>query len=233
MPVCDICEVDWIWYPCSGHQTEMCVEFLFNQIGKSAQTFSTGQSWHILKSWYTGRGPKQGFPYCLADGLSQNFTEFHLWCRLAYKSKAMTRINLFWPTQYDIKVYLFVIPGMLAFSKTATASCLSIEVRQPLRWSSVTSGSNIGIYLNNIKAGLCPWRDPKFLSTRGGTHSWSARSFQLFVFVLSSVIAMRPRIPVSSLSTRLPRILSSLMRPPSNKSIITFVTLTKSNKLIE
>ena len=145
----------------------------------------------------------------------------------------MTRINLFWPTQYDIKVYLFVIPGMLAFSKTATASCLSIEVRQPLRWSSVTSGSNIGIYLNNIKAGLCPWRDPKFLSTRGGTNSWSARSFQLFVFVLSSFIAMRPRIPVSSLSTRLPRILSSLMRPPSNKSIITFVTLTKSNKLIE
>ena len=34
--------------------------------------FLTGQSWHILKSWYTGAGPEQEFRCCFADGLNQS-----------------------------------------------------------------------------------------------------------------------------------------------------------------
>ena len=33
-------------------------EFLFILIGKSTVAFLTGQSWRVLKSWYTG-GPEQ------------------------------------------------------------------------------------------------------------------------------------------------------------------------------
>ena len=34
--------------------------------------FLTGQSLHILKSWYTGAGPEQEFRCCFADGLNQS-----------------------------------------------------------------------------------------------------------------------------------------------------------------
>ena len=42
---------------------EVCFEFPFILIVKSTiwMAFSTGQSWHVLKSWYTGGGPEQGF----------------------------------------------------------------------------------------------------------------------------------------------------------------------------
>ena len=39
----------------------MCFEFPFNLIGKLTVTFSTGQSWCVLKSWYTGGGQEQIF----------------------------------------------------------------------------------------------------------------------------------------------------------------------------
>ena len=32
----------------------------------------TGQSWHVLKSWYTGGGPEKGFWRCFTDGLNQS-----------------------------------------------------------------------------------------------------------------------------------------------------------------
>ena len=47
-------------------------EFPFILIGKSTMTFLTGQSWHVLKSWYTARGPQQRFQRCFADGLGQS-----------------------------------------------------------------------------------------------------------------------------------------------------------------
>ena len=34
--------------------------------------FLTGQSLRVLKSWYTGGGPEQGFRRCFADGLNQS-----------------------------------------------------------------------------------------------------------------------------------------------------------------
>ena len=29
--------------------------------------FLTGQSWHVLKSWYTGGDPQPGFQHCFTD----------------------------------------------------------------------------------------------------------------------------------------------------------------------
>ena len=49
---------------------EMSFKFPFNLIGKSTMAFLTGQSWHVLKSWYTGGGVEQGFQHCFADGLN-------------------------------------------------------------------------------------------------------------------------------------------------------------------
>ena len=42
-------------------------KFPFILIGKSTVAFLKGQSWHVLKSWYTSVGPEQGFRRCFAD----------------------------------------------------------------------------------------------------------------------------------------------------------------------
>ena len=55
-------------------------EFPFILIGKWTMTFLTGQSWHVLKSWYTGEGLERGFRRCFAEGLSQS--QLHLQRRL-------------------------------------------------------------------------------------------------------------------------------------------------------
>ena len=44
----------------------MCFEFPFNLTGKLTMLLLTGQSWHVLKTWYTGGGPERGFWCCLA-----------------------------------------------------------------------------------------------------------------------------------------------------------------------
>ena len=36
----------------------------------------TGLSWHVLKSWYTGGGLKQGFLRCFADRLHQSLVSY-------------------------------------------------------------------------------------------------------------------------------------------------------------
>ena len=41
--------------------TEVRFDFPFNLIGKLTMAFLTGQSWHVLKSWYTGGGPEKDF----------------------------------------------------------------------------------------------------------------------------------------------------------------------------
>ena len=50
----------------------MSFEFPFNLIGKLTMAFLTGQSRHVLKSWYTGGGVEQGFQHCFADGLNKS-----------------------------------------------------------------------------------------------------------------------------------------------------------------
>jgi len=47
-------------------------EFPLILIGKSTIVFFTGQSWSVLKSWYTGGGPEQGFRCCFTDELNQS-----------------------------------------------------------------------------------------------------------------------------------------------------------------
>ena len=51
---------------------EVHFEFPFNLIGKSTLAFLIGQSWRVLKSWYTGGGLEQGFWRCFVDGLNQS-----------------------------------------------------------------------------------------------------------------------------------------------------------------
>ena len=57
---------------------EMYFQFPFILIGKSTMAFLTGQSWRILKSWYTGGGgggkggAEQEFWHCFANRLNQS-----------------------------------------------------------------------------------------------------------------------------------------------------------------
>lgn len=99
-------------------------------------------------------------------------------------------------------------------SKTVTTSFRPIELKELFNCSRVNSGSNIGIYFNNINEELCHWFEPKFFNTRCGTFSCNARCFQLCMFLLSSFNAIFPSTSVSSLSTRLATTLSALMTPP-------------------
>ena len=50
----------------------MRFEYLFKIIGKSTMGFLTGQSWRVLKPWYTGGGPEQRFFF--TNGLNQKFS---------------------------------------------------------------------------------------------------------------------------------------------------------------
>ena len=48
-------------------------EFPFNVIGKSTMAFWACQSWHTLKSWYTGWDPEQRFWHCFIDVTAGNW----------------------------------------------------------------------------------------------------------------------------------------------------------------
>ena len=50
--------------------------FSFSLIGKSIRSFLTGQSWNVLKSWYTGGYLEQGFWHCFAKGLNQSLVSY-------------------------------------------------------------------------------------------------------------------------------------------------------------
>ena len=50
----------------------MRFKFSFILIGKFTMAFLTGQSWRVLKSWYSGGGTEQGFRCYFANGLYQN-----------------------------------------------------------------------------------------------------------------------------------------------------------------
>ena len=44
--------------------------WIYNGLGELPKMLF--QSWCVLKSWYTGGGPEQGFRRCFADGLNQS-----------------------------------------------------------------------------------------------------------------------------------------------------------------
>ena len=59
-PASDVRETSLFWAPNGLNQSwEMRFEFPFNLIGNSTMAFLTGQSWRVLKSWYTGGGREQ------------------------------------------------------------------------------------------------------------------------------------------------------------------------------
>ena len=69
--VCEAAPISLFWAPNGLNELP---EFPFNLIGKSTMAFLTGQSWGVLKSWYTGGSLEQGFRCCFADGLKQSLT---------------------------------------------------------------------------------------------------------------------------------------------------------------
>ena len=73
-PVSKVCEAALIflfWVPNGlSELPEVHFEFPFILIGKSTMAFLTSQSWGVLKSWYTGGGPEQGFRRCCTDRLN-------------------------------------------------------------------------------------------------------------------------------------------------------------------
>ena len=70
--VCEAAPRSLFWiYNGLDELPKMLFEFPFILIGKSTMALLTGQSWCVLKSWYTGGGPGQRFRRCFSDGLSQ------------------------------------------------------------------------------------------------------------------------------------------------------------------
>ena len=77
--------------PCSGPSADSRImgnasRISFNLIGKSTMAFLTGQSQRVIKSWYTGDGPEQGFLRCFTDGPSSV-------CVASSKSSIILRIT--------------------------------------------------------------------------------------------------------------------------------------------
>ena len=57
--VCEEEPISMFWTPNGLNELkEERFEFPFILIGKSTMEFLTGQSWRVVKSWYTGGGPK-------------------------------------------------------------------------------------------------------------------------------------------------------------------------------
>ena len=71
--VCEAALISLSWAPSGLNQLpESRLEFPFVLICKSTMAFLTGQSWRVIKSWYTGGVLDQEFRRCFADGLSQS-----------------------------------------------------------------------------------------------------------------------------------------------------------------
>ena len=72
----------------------MCFEFLCILIGKSTMVFLTDQSWRVLKPWYTGEGPEQGFRLCFTDGLNQRLVSSVVQAILPYGKRNANRPSM-------------------------------------------------------------------------------------------------------------------------------------------
>ena len=67
------------WLFTDGNLTEVEQVFFLKQSIKfqgemrkiASRNTLTGQSWPILKSWYKGEGPEQGFRHCFTDRLTR------------------------------------------------------------------------------------------------------------------------------------------------------------------
>ena len=81
--VCEAAPRSLFWAPNGlDKKPEMRFEVPFILIGKSTMAFLTGQSWRVLKSWYTGGGPEQGPGRCFEDADGHNQSLVRFWRRL-------------------------------------------------------------------------------------------------------------------------------------------------------
>ena len=64
---------------------ELHFEFPFNLISKLTMAFLTGLKCGVLKSWYTGGDPEQGFQHYFADGLNQKLRKLSV-CGIGYQT---------------------------------------------------------------------------------------------------------------------------------------------------
>ena len=96
----------------------MCFEFSFDLIGKLTVAFSTGQSWCVLKSWYTGGGQEQEFQCCLVVSVvqvrlvgtqSSLALVTYLTCPSSMNLKKRTCINPFAPGDFAEKRLLKIV----------------------------------------------------------------------------------------------------------------------------
>ena len=73
-PVSNVCKASpksLFWAPKGLNELlEVRFEFPFILISKSTMSLLTGQSWRMIKSWYTVGGPEQGFLCCFTDRLN-------------------------------------------------------------------------------------------------------------------------------------------------------------------
>ena len=79
-------------------------EFPFILKVKSTMAFLTGQSWWVLKYWFTSESLEQGFRRCFADGLNQSLVLSGTQARLEQDQilKKYLKLNMLF---HGLKVY--------------------------------------------------------------------------------------------------------------------------------
>ena len=70
--VCEAAPRLWFWAPTDSTNYRKCVSNFLQPDWQISNGFLTGHSWRLLKSWYTGRSPEQGFGRCFADGFNKS-----------------------------------------------------------------------------------------------------------------------------------------------------------------
>ena len=73
--ISDVCEAaarSLFWAPNRFNELTEVRFFSFHPDCQIDSGFLTGQSWRVLKSWYTAGVPEHGFRRCFADGLDQS-----------------------------------------------------------------------------------------------------------------------------------------------------------------
>ena len=104
--------------------------------------FVTGQSWHVLKSFYTGGGLEHGFRRCFADGLNQSLVPFVAQASVARKIVDMMYVSLmFWDSSLQTTVVFISdnIPCQSCFKPLfqSRAKCSGGSSQGPYFWTKL------------------------------------------------------------------------------------------------
>ena len=131
----------------------MHFKFPFNLIVKTTMAFLSVQSWHVLKSWYTGGGPEQRFWHHVSDELNPKFISV---CGTGYLTLSLKGFILPLPNPHEcirtflLKLYQTILAKQVFLYKRST--------RIGKHWPSVLSGTPCRHALISIPTkSLCPW----------------------------------------------------------------------------